>query len=36
MKTCPSCEEEEIEDDDYACFCCAYELMNDTERENLS
>jgi hypothetical protein len=35
VKICPYCAEEEIEDEDYACFHCAYELMDDIERESL-
>lgn len=35
MKVCPYCEDEKIEDEDYACFSCNYELMSGIERENL-
>lgn len=34
MKTCPYCEEEEIQEEEYACSLCAYELMDDIEKEN--
>ena len=36
MIKCPYCEDEEIEEEEYACFSCAYELMSDIERENLN
>ena len=36
MKTCPLCQEEEIEEEEDTCFICAYEYMDDIERENLN
>ena len=36
MQKCPFCEEEEIEEEEYSCSDCAYENMDDIERENLN
>ena len=35
IKICPFCEEEEIQEDDDTCFFCAYEAMDDIERESI-
>ena len=36
MNKCPFCKEEEIEEEEYACWFCTYEHMDDIERENLN